>query len=678
LPLQSPLALIVARSGQEGNGMARDDIAVPIGPPRVWRSRSKRTLGSAFDALISALNAVGTMWIFVIMILINADVFLRYLFNRPIDGVPLIIELSIVAIVYLQLASALRGQRLTRSDVLIGRLLIQRPQLGLSLQAIYHAVGAVLMGVLFFYSVPLFEKAWRLETYTGVEGDFTIQVWILKLIILIGVAVCGIQFVRQVVIDLKGIVAAARGGSTDRGAPWIAILSTVVVCGTLFGIGFFASLSPVQIGLISVLFVLILVYVGVHVGVALALLSFVCVWLIRDNINIAGTLLALSAAESLKRYEFGVIPLFVFMGLLVSVSDIGKDTYDVANHLFRRVRAGLGMATVGANAVFAAVTGTSIASASVFTKVAVPEMLRFGYHPRFAVGVVAGSSVLGMLIPPSLLLILYGILAETSIGDLFIAGIVPGIILSIAYCILIWFMARNFPDHVATPEALAHNFESEMSSRELVVKMLPIVTLILIVLGGIYGGVFTATEAGGVGAMGALIMTILKRRLTWANLWRTLMETGHVTAAICFLLIAASLYARLIAMAGIPNVMESFFTGLHVGLAEMLAIYITTVVVLGTIMSAGEIMLILVPIAVPLLAPFGANLVWFGIVTIIAVEIGLLTPPLGIACFVIHNNLQDNRIAINDIFWGATPFMLTMLVVLILVTLFPQLALVLL
>jgi C4-dicarboxylate transporter DctM subunit len=157
-----------------------------------------------------------------------------------------------------------------------------------------------------------------------------------------------------------------------------------------------------------------------------------------------------------------------------------------------------------------------------------------------------------------------------------------------------------------------------------------------------------------------------------------LMETGHVTAAICFLLIAASLYARLIAMAGIPNVMESFFTGLHVGLAEMLAIYITTVVVLGTIMSAGEIMLILVPIAVPLLAPFGANLVWFGIVTIIAVEIGLLTPPLGIACFVIHNNLQDNRIAINDIFWGATPFMLTMLVVLILVTLFPQLALVLL
>ncbi|MPZ56992.1 MAG: TRAP transporter large permease subunit [Rhizobiales bacterium] len=658
--------------------MARQSVEAAIPPQESSAGRPARALGRAFDILINALNAVGTVWIFVIMVLINADVFARYLFNRPLNGVPLIIELSIVAIVFLQLAAALREGRMTRSDVLIGRLLTRRPQLGLSLQAIYHALGAVLMGILFFYSAPLFEKAWRRETYTGVEGDFTLQVWPLKLIILLGVAVCGVQFLRHVGLDLKGIGAAARAGTRDRTAPVIALLSAAAVFAVLFGLGSLVSLSPVQIGLISVLFVLFLVYVGVHVGVALALLSFVCVWLIRGNMDIAGTLLALAASESLQRYEFGVIPLFVFMGLLVSVSDIGKDTYDVANHLFRRVKAGLGMATVGANAVFAAVTGTSIASASVFTKVAVPEMLRFGYKPRFAVGVVAGSSVLGMLIPPSLLLILYGILAETSIGDLFIAGIVPGIILAAAYCVLIWFMARHFPDHVAAPETLAQGIQSEMSGRELALKIAPIVILIMIVLGGIYGGVFTATEAGGVGAMGALIMTILKRRLTWSNLWHTLMETGYVTAAICFLLIAATLYARMIAMTGIPNVMESYIAAVGIGLAGLLAIYIVVVVLLGTIMSAGEIMLILIPIAVPLLAPFGVDLVWFGIVTIIAVEIGLLTPPLGIACFVIHNNLQDKRISLDDIFWGAAPFALTMLVVLILVTLFPQLALVLL
>jgi tripartite ATP-independent transporter DctM subunit len=657
--------------------MADESMETAAHAPPTPAGRATRALGRAFDALISALNAVGTVWIFVIMVLINVDVFSRFLFNYPINGVPLVIEVSIVAIVFLQLSAALREERMTRSDVLIGRLLKQRPQLGMSLQAVYHALGALLMGILFFYSTPLLEKAWRRSTYIGVEGDFTIQVWPLKFIILLGAAVCGIQFLRRVGADLKGIDADARGGARDRSAPLIALLATAAVIALLFGVKSLVTLSAVQIGLISVLLVLFLVYIGVHVGIALALLSFVCVWLIRDNLDIAGTLLALAASESLQRYEFGVIPLFVFMGLLVSVSDIGKDTYDVANHLFRRVRAGLGMATVGANAVFAAVTGTSIASASVFTKVAVPEMLRFGYKPRFAVGVVAGSSVLGMLIPPSLLLILFGILAETSIGDLFIAGILPGIILAAAYCVLIWFMARHFPHHVAAPETLAQGIQSEMTGREIALKIAPIIILIVIVLGGIYGGVFTATEAGGVGAMGALIMTILKRRLTWANLRHTLMETGYVTAAICFLLVAATLYARMIAMTSIPNVMEAHINALGIGFAGLLAIYLVTVVLLGTIMSAGEIMLILIPIAVPLLAPFGTDLVWFGVVTVIAVEIGLLTPPLGIACFVIHNNLQDKRISIEDIFWGATPFMLTMLVVLVLVTAFPQLALVL-
>ena len=362
------------------------------------------------------------------------------------------------------------------------------------------------------------------------------------------------------------------------------------------------------------------------------------------------------------------------MGLLVSISDIGRDTYDVANHVFRRVKAGLGMATVGANAVFAAVTGTSIASASVFTKVAVPEMLRLGYKPRFAVGVVAGSSVLGMLIPPSLLLILYGILSETSIGDLFIAGIVPGIVLSIAYCVLIWFLARRFPDKVGSTEALNRRTEKQMTTVEAWIKASPILLLIVVVLGGIYGGIFTATEAGGVGALGALILTAVKRRLTRKALWQALSETGHVTAAICFLLISAHLYSRMIAMTGIPNVMEDYIVASGMGVAGLVAIYIVAMIILGTILDAGSIMLITVPLLVEPLNALGVDLVWFGIVTIIGVEIGLLTPPLGLACFVIHNNLQDDRIRVDDIFWGAGPFALTMFVVLMLVTLVPEIA----
>ena len=628
---------------------------------------------AAFDGLISVLNAIGTVWIFVLMVAINADVFSRFLFNAPISGVPLVVEMSIIAIVFLQISAALRGGRMPRSDVLIAKLLKQRPQLGFSLQAVYHATGVVLMAVLFIYSEPFLEKAWRRDTYAGLEGDFTLPVWPLKLLILIGAAVCTIQFARHVGIDFRTLRGMLRRERLESGAVAIPVLGTALVAFIFYALGAIFELSSVQVGLISVLFVLFLVYIGVHVGVALAALSFVCMWVIRD-LTVAGKLLALAASESLQRYEFGVIPLFVLMGLLVSVSDIGKDTYDVANHAFRRVKAGLGMATVGANAVFAAVTGTSIASASVFTKVAVPEMLRLGYKPRFAVGVVAGSSVLGMLIPPSLLLILYGILSETSIGDLFIAGIVPGIVLAIAYCGLIWIMARRFPGHVAGPVTLDGRVASEMTWMEMSSKSLPIVLLIIVVLGGIYGGVFTATEAGGVGALGALLLTIIKRRLTWASLWRALTETGHVTAAICFLLISAHVYARMIAMTGIPNVMEAYIVGSGLGLAGLIVIYLVTLIVLGTILDAGSIMLITVPLAVPAMAVFNVDMIWFGIITIIAVEIGLLTPPLGLACFVIHNNLQDDRISIEDIFWGAAPFALTMVVVLILVTLVPKLA----
>jgi tripartite ATP-independent transporter DctM subunit len=228
---------------------------------------------------------------------------------------------------------------------------------------------------------------------------------------------------------------------------------------------------------------------------------------------------------------------------------------------------------------------------------------------------------------------------------------------------------------VGNAEALNTSRPASMTGFMAAQKSVPIVLLIALVLGGIYGGVFTATEAGGVGALGALVLTFLKRVLNRENLWEALSETGHVTASICFLLVAAHIYSRMIALTGIPNIMESYVEASGLGLAGLLAIYIFTIVLLGTILDAGSIMLITVPLAVAAMQPFGIDLVWFGIVTIIGVEIGLLTPPLGLACFVIHNNLQDDRIRIEDVFWGAFPFAVTMLIVLLLVVWFPEIAL---
>lgn len=638
-------------------------------------------LARNFGHILSGLNGLGTVWIFVMMVLINADVIGRAVFNAPIRGVPLIISLSIIAIVFLQLPDALRIGRVTRNEVVLSRLQTRRSPWFHRLQAIFHLCGVAMMIVIIVAGWPLLEKAWRSQAYFGNLGDFTFAEWPIKLVVLIGAFAAGAQFLVLFARD-AGALEHGKGG-------WLNVFCTVlgavlIVAGAYFAL---AAQSPLLVGLLSVAFMLVLVYLGMHVGVALAIVSFFCVLVIRDSVNISGKMMALAANESLRQYELGVVPLFVLMGMFVAVSDVGKDAFTVAHQIFRRLRGGLGMATVAANAIFAAITGTSIASASVFTRIAVPEMLRIGYKPRFAVGVVAGSSVLGMLIPPSLLLIIFGILAETSIGDLFIAGILPGILLSLAYGVLIWVMATRFPrsvyaDPAATGEkgGAMQNDEPLLPWHVMLLKIGPIMALILLILVGIYGGIFTATEAGGVGALGAMLIALARRKLSLPSLWKVLVETGYVTAALCFLLVAAHLYARMISVSGIPGALEEGMATAGLGFYGLIAVYVVLLVILGTILDSASIMLILVPILTIILRSMEmagtdiGSMVWFGIITVLSVEIGLLTPPVGLACFAIHSNLNDSRISLNDVFRGAAPFAATMLLVLLLIIAFPWLA----
>ena len=298
-------------------------------------------------------------------------------------------------------------------------------------------------------------------------------------------------------------------------------------------------MTEILIGAACILGSLILIQSGMQIAVALMFLSFIGVWAMK-SLTLAGRLMASSVTTSLASEVFAVIPLFVLMGLIVSSTGMGRDTFDVAARLSRRIRGGLGVSTVAANAVFAACTGTSIASASVFTKVAVPEMVRHGHTKPFAIGVVAGSSVLGMLIPPSLLMIIFGVLANTSIGNLFTAGIIPGIILSAAFAVCIVVLSYFREDFVFQSKDAAHQRMTgaldDAPVDVLVLKVLPVCILVGMVLGGIYGGFFTPTEAGGAGALIALIIAIAQRALTPRLFWELALETGRVTCAICFLL----------------------------------------------------------------------------------------------------------------------------------------------
>jgi tripartite ATP-independent transporter DctM subunit len=435
-------------------------------------------------------------------------------------------------------------------------------------------------------------------------------------------------------------------------------------------------MDPYLTGIISLILIVLLIYAGGYVAVVLSIVSFLGVWFIKGDALIAVRMMTLAVTDSIKSYDFASIPTFVMMGMIVGKAGFGSDVYEVANQIFRRLRGGLGIATVAANAAFAAVTGSSIASASVFTRVAVPEMIRFNYNKRFAVGVVAGSSVLGMIIPPSVMLIIYAFVAEQSIGDLFLAGIVPGLLLSAAFIVAIWLMTKFMPKFVGSGAFVSPISDDKLlPPLELVVKVLPITILILVVLGGIYTGYFTPSEAGATGALIAYILSLFRGRIGWKAFKDILVDTGHITANILFLIMAASMYSRMLGIAGLPSLLATWLDHINLGFVWLMTVYVILLLFLGTIIDTASIILICVPLFLRAIENMELSLVWFGLITVVGAEIGLLTPPFGLSCFVIKSALDRSDIGLNDIFAGAFPFAVVMLLVLILLIAFPQISL---
>jgi C4-dicarboxylate transporter DctM subunit len=431
-------------------------------------------------------------------------------------------------------------------------------------------------------------------------------------------------------------------------------------------------MSPFDIGLLAIAGLLLLIYLGMPIGIGMLTVSFLGVAAIRSD-TVSFRMMGAVANDSLREYLFAVVPLFVLMGLLVTVSRVGKDTFDVFEHLLKRVTAGLGIATVFANAVFASITGISIASATVFSRVAVPEMTRHGYTKKFATGVVAGSSVLGMLLPPSLLMIVYAVLAEESVGRMFLAGIGPGLLLAVAFSLTIVLLARTRRGFVF--ERLEDNAEfSEMAPLTALRKAVPIVSLILVVLGGLYGGFLNPTEAGAAGAAGALVIALLRRSLDGRTFWNLLVETGQITVSVLFLILAATFFSRMLALSGVPRELAEFFLTGPIGPYGFLLVYLLLIVALGCLIDSISIMLILLPIALPIAGAAGFDLIWFGVLTVVAVEVGLLTPPFGLSVYIIKSAMDDPDLRVGEIFRGALPFVAAMLVCLALIIAFPPIA----
>lgn len=644
-----------------------------------FRRGTNKTV-SAVSALTGFVSGAASIWIFCLMLLICADIIGRSVFNAPVQGVAEIVANSIVAIVFLQAAHALMCGRMTRTDLLIGWLEEERPFASGVMRIAFHIAGAAVFLLIAEGTWPKLVDAWVEEEFFGAQGVFTAPVWPIKACLFFGALLTALAFVVQALKDVKdvaneGRVAPLKVRHTVLAKPkgWVFLAALFLIVAAGYGV-FWADLGRIQIGLVAIGFMLLLIFSGAHIAVVLILLSFLGIWLIRDNPKVAMRSLALAADGAINRYLFGVVPLFVLMGLIVDAADIGRDAYRVAAWLLQKIRGGLGIATVAANAVFASITGISIASAAVFSRVAVPQMVANGYNSRFALGVVAGSSVLGMLIPPSLLLIIYGVLAEQSVGSLFLAAIVPGGILALVFGIGIYLMATLRPRMVMQSDRqLEITGETWTTAAQ---KLFPILTLVLIVLGGIYSGFFTPTEAGAAGAAAAILVALAKGSLTWAKFWRVLVDTGLVSVSILMLIIAASMYSRMLTLSTIPQETTQFFASMGLGLMGFMMIYLVLVIIMGMILDSTSIMLILLPLCLPIVTELGGNLIWFGIVTVIAVEIGLLTPPFGLTVYVVKATISDRNTTLGDIFTGTFPFVVMMTIVTLLLTFVPALSLV--
>jgi tripartite ATP-independent transporter DctM subunit len=410
-------------------------------------------------------------------------------------------------------------------------------------------------------------------------------------------------------------------------------------------------------------------------------MSFIGVWLMSGKLTVALAILATTSFEAIREYVFAVLPLFILMGAFMSNSGAAKDLFSASNYLLKRLPGGMGVATVAANAVFAAVTGVSVASAAVFSKISLPEMVRLNYDKKFAVGAVAGSSVLGMLIPPSVLLIIFGMLSEASIGKLFVAGVMPGVVLALIYSIGIVTMSVVKPEIAGRKKAAGDTAAAAEQAKTAAegekfgitaVKSLPVFILVILVLGGIWGGLFTPTEASAVGALGAMVVAFFKK-ISFQQLKEVLLETAATSSTILFLLITAQMYSRMLSMSGLVVWLGDQVAASNVSSGVVMFLLCILLLILGCILDSTSILLLTVPLILPIAAHFQWDLLWLGIVMVMVTEMGLLTPPFGMVAFAMKATLGD-AVALEDIFRGSLPFLLMMAIGVLVVIAFPVLS----
>lgn len=428
-------------------------------------------------------------------------------------------------------------------------------------------------------------------------------------------------------------------------------------------------MDGIGLGFAGLAVVVVLLVFRVPIGIALGGTALVGIWILVGPRAALG-MLAEVPYEFTAHWTLSSIPMFLLMGYIAFYSKITESLFRAAQVWMGRLPGGLGVASVAGAAAFSAVTGSSLAAAAAMGRIAAPEMIRFGYHPGFSAGIVAAAGTLGSMIPPSIALIVYGVFAEVSIGKLFIAGVIPGLLTALFYSTVIVgrvlvtpSLAPRTPDRPDWHARMAGIWDSW-----------PFVLLLVGVFGGLFAGIFTPTEAGAVGAFLAAVIAIAKRALTWKVFVKAVVETIHGTASIFFIAIGAALLTRFLAFTGVPDFLSEQITALGLGPLHLMFMICALYIFLGMFLDPLGCMLLTLPILLPILEAMDMDLIWFGIILVKLLEIGLITPPVGLNVFVIKSFMGD-QVSLTSIFRGVSWFIVADLLLLLVMVLVPAIVL---
>lgn len=633
---------------------ATDPSAIP--QPRLLRALSGayRVLDKV-GSLSRYLNVLALAIFFCMMVLTFLDVFMRYVFNHPITGTKEYIEVMLVVVVAFTIAYTYRLKRHVTVDLLTSRL---TGKLKLAWDTVTTSVSLALVFLLLWQAVS---QAIFFAERGKVHGTAVyINALPFQIAIVIGCFLLVIMLLRDVI---KCVMDGLAGGLSAR--HW-SILGSVLAAVTALAVvwmqGYWDIGLPI-LALIGIIVMLVLMFSGIPTSFALFLTGFLMIGHIRGQMT-AFDIIGREMFSTPANYTWSVVGFFVLMGYLAYNARFGEDIYTTVQRWIGRARGGLAMATIGASTAMAGVVGDSLSVTTTMCAIAYPQMKKYGYSDKLSTGTIASGALLGPLIPPSLGFIIYATLTGESLGKLFVAGIGPGLLMAVIYSLTIYGIARIDPS--AGPKGPGSTWKLRFSSLK---YGGPIIALFLLVIGGIYAGIFTATEGGSIGCVGALVIGLVMRRFTWANFKDALLQSGTVLGIIFMIIIGATIFSAFLAWCNLSGTITDFVTGLNWDPRVLVLFILLAFFVAGFFIDIIPMFLIGVPIVHPVIVGLGVSPIWFAVLVVITIQLGQISPPFATILFALRGILPE--VKTSTIFVGIIPFIVASTVGLVLLFFIP-------